>query len=139
MTNTPERSEGVTPVSTATPVPPTATPARMGWVSIAIAIIFGLLFAFYFYEAISQALQLSDYLTEQNPLLKKVGHELIGFPWVAVGPLLALPFVTYALAFFIGRRRPLLMKIGLFVMGLAVLSAGSLTLESVASQLTRII
>jgi hypothetical protein len=108
------------------------------WVRIAIAILFGLLFAFYFYEAISQTLQLSAYISSQNPLLHKVGHDELQFPWIAIAPLLLLPVVTYVLGFLIGRRRPLIFTVAIFVMALAVLSAGSLTLESVASQLTRI-
>lgn len=119
------------------PAEPVA-PRRMSGVAVAFAILFGLLFAFYLYEAINQSLQLSDYLATQNPLLTKLGHDQLAYPWAAVGPLLALPVVTYALAFLLGRRRPVLVRIGIFVMGLAVLSAGSLTLESIASQLTRI-
>ncbi len=108
-------------------------------VSGIIAVVFGLLFAFYFYESLSQTLQLAAYLAAQNPRLTKVGHPQIAFPWIAIGPLLALPFITYGLAFLIGRRRSVLVAIAIFFMALAVLSATSLTLESIASQLTRIV
>ena len=104
-----------------------------------IAVLFALLFAFYFYESLSQTLQLSSYLSTQNPLLKKVGHPQIAFPWITIAPFLLLPFVTYGLAYLIGRRRTALVSIAIFVMALAVLSATSLTLESIASQLTRIV
>jgi hypothetical protein len=115
------------------------SPGRVGRVvSIAIAVVFGLLFAFYLYEAISQVLQLQSYVTGQNELLRKLGHSQLALPWIALVPLLVLPLVTYALAFFLGRHRTPLIELALFVMGLAVLSAGSLTLESIASQLTRI-
>ncbi len=107
-------------------------------VGIAIAILFGLLFAFYLYELISQAVQLEDYLRLQNPVLKKAGHVELVYPWVAIAPLLLLPFVTFTIAFVIGRRRTVLVRVVLFVMGFAVLASGSLTLESLASQLTRI-
>lgn len=113
-------------------------PRSYGWPGAVIAVVFGLLFAFYFYEAIAQTLQLSAYISSQNPLLKKVGHPQIAFPWAAIVPLLLLPFVSYGLAFVVGRRRPALIKLALFVIALGVLAAGSLSLESVASQLTRI-
>lgn len=111
---------------------------RFGVLRGIIAVIFGLLFAFYFYEAVSQTLQLSSYLTAQNPILKRVGHAQIAFPWAAIAPFLALPFLTYAAAFLLARRRSVFASIAIFVMALALLSATSLTLESVASQLTRI-
>jgi len=126
-------------VSTAENVPELgAERATFGWVHAVIAVLFGLLFAFYFYEALAQTLQLSGYLQTQNALLKKAGGTELVFPWQAIAPLLALPFVTYGLAFVIGRRRPVLVFVGIFVMALAVLSAGALTLESIAFQLTRI-
>ncbi len=112
--------------------------SRPSWVRIAIAIVFGLLFAFYLYEAISQALQLSQYLGVQNPLLKKVGHDPLAFPWAAIVPLVLMPAVTFVLAFLLGRRRGVAVQVGLFVIALAVLSATSLSLESLASALTRI-
>jgi hypothetical protein len=117
----------------------TTRSVRFRWPSIAIAIVFGLLFAFYLFEAISRSLQLSEYLAGQNPILRKAGHAELVFPWIAVIPLLLLPIVTYVLAFLIGLRRRPLALVALFVMALAVLSAGSLTLQSIASQLTRIV
>jgi hypothetical protein len=123
--------------------PDSATPStRRRFSSIVfgvIAVVFALLFAFYFYESLSQTLQLSSYLAAQNPRLTKVGHPQIPFPWIAIAPFLALPFITYGVAFLFGRRRSVLVKIAVFFMALAVLSATSLTLESVASQLTRIV
>jgi hypothetical protein len=116
----------------------TAPSVRFRWPLIAIAIVFGLVFAFYLFESISRSLQLGEYLAGQNPILKKAGHLELVYPWVAVVPLLLLPIVTYVLAILIGLRRRALVLVALFVMGLAVLSAGSLTLQSIASQLTRI-
>jgi len=112
--------------------------ARFGWVHAVIAVLFGLLFAFYFYEALAQTLELSGYLQTQNALLRKADATELVFPWVVIAPLLALPFITFGLAFLLARRRPILPFIGIFVMALAVLSAGALTLESIAFQLTRI-
>jgi len=111
---------------------------RFGWVHAVFAVLFGLLFAFYFYEALAQTLELSGYLQTQNALLRKADATELVFPWVVIAPLLALPFITFGLAFLLARRRPILPFIGIFVMALAVLSAGALTLESIAFQLTRI-
>jgi len=111
---------------------------RFGWMHAVVAVLFGLLFAFYFYEALAQTLELSGYLQTQNGVLRKAGGTELVFPWQVIGPLLALPFITYGLAFLLARRRPILAFTGIFVMALAVLSAGALTLESIAFQLTRI-
>ncbi|MET0805674.1 MAG: hypothetical protein ABWX66_00105 [Lacisediminihabitans sp.] len=111
---------------------------RFGWMHAVVAVLFGLLFAFYFYEALAQTLELSGYIQTQNEVLRKAGGTELVFPWQVIGPLLALPFITYGLAFLLARRRPILAFAGIFVMALAVLSAGALTLESIAFQLTRI-
>ncbi|MBK4346321.1 hypothetical protein [Lacisediminihabitans changchengi] len=111
---------------------------KFGVIHAIIAVVFGLLFAFYFYEALAQTLELSGYLQTQNGVLKKAGGTELVFPWAAIAPLLALPFITFGLAFVIARRRPILAFVGVFVMALAVLSAGALTLESIAFSLTRI-
>jgi hypothetical protein len=111
---------------------------RFGVVHAIIAVLFGLLFAFYFYEALAQTLELSGYLQTQNGVLRKAGGAELVFPWAAIAPLLALPFVTYGLGFVIARGRPILPFVGIFVMALAVISAGALTLESIAFSLTRI-
>jgi hypothetical protein len=111
---------------------------RPGWLSATVAAVFGLLFAFYLYEAISQAIALSQYVSGQNKLLDKLGHGLLSYPWIVIVIYLLLPFVTYGFAFVLGRRRTFIVRIGLFVMALAALSAGSLTLGSIASAATRI-
>jgi hypothetical protein len=108
------------------------------WVTAIIAVVFGLVFAFYLYEAISQAISLGQYVTVQNPVLKRVGHQLLSFPWLVIGVYLLLPIVTFVLAILVGRRRSVPIKTGIFVLALAALSAASLALESIASAATRI-
>ncbi len=117
---------------------PAGGSGRLGWLGATVAVAFGLLFAFYLYEAIAQAMALSQYVSVQNKLLGKLGHGLLSYPWVAIVIYLLLPFATYGLALVIGRRRTVVVRIGLFVLALAALSAGSLTLGSIASAATRI-
>ncbi|MCU1583720.1 MAG: hypothetical protein JWM49_276 [Microbacteriaceae bacterium] len=108
------------------------------WATMIIAVVFGLVFAFYLYEAISQAISLAQYVAVQNPVLKRVGHALLSFPWLVIGAYVVLPIVTFVLAVVIGRRRTVPIRVGIFVLALAALSAASLTLESIASAATRI-
>jgi hypothetical protein len=108
------------------------------WVTAIIAVAFGLVFAFYLYEAISQAISLAQYVTVQNPVLKRVGHPLLSFPWLVIGVYLLVPIVTFVLAIVVGRRRSVSIRVGIFVIALAALCAASLALESIASAATRI-
>jgi hypothetical protein len=55
-----------------------------------------------------------------------------------IGVYVLFPIVTFVLAIVVGRRRSIPIKIGIFVLALAALSAASLALESIASAATRI-
>lgn len=117
-------------------------PPRSAQPSVAtliVWVIFGLLFAFYFYEAIAQTLQLSAYVNGQNKSLANLGHPALSFPWLAIGPYLLFPVLVYAGAVLLSRRRAFLTKVAMFVIALALAAAMSLTLESLASAMTRIV
>lgn len=111
---------------------------RIGIPTLVVAIVFGLLFAFYLYESLSQTFELGQYVQSQNDLLKKLGHARLVFPTATIVIYLAVPFIVYVAALITGRRRILIHKIGIFVVALATVSALSLTLESIASAATRI-
>lgn len=113
-------------------------PGRFGVLSAVVLVGFGLIFAFYLYEAINQSVQLWQYVVTQNRLLARVGGATLVFPWLSIALYLALPFVGYAVAAWLGRRRRFGVRAALFWIALATVSALSLTLESIASLATRI-
>lgn len=113
--------------------------ARPSIPTLVVWVIFGLLFSFYLYEAIAQTLQLSVYVSEQNKSLANLGHPGLSFPWLAIAPYLLFPVIVYAVALFLSRRRAFLTKVAIFVVALAMAAAVSLTLESLASAMTRIV
>jgi hypothetical protein len=104
--------------------PRTRATARLGWVSLAIAALFGLFYAYDVWEAIGNLIGVPE------------SYQKIGIspstPWVLLVVALALPLVVYGLAFVIGLRRNLGEKALLFLAGLAITNAlglGAIALE----------
>jgi hypothetical protein len=83
---------------------------RYGWASIAVAIVFGVLYAYVLWDAIGNLVQLP----------KELGA--IGVPWGLLILDVALPVVAYAAAFWLGRRHALGDRALLFLVGLTVLA-----------------
>jgi hypothetical protein len=98
----------VTDITAAEKAPRAAV--RYGWASITAAIVFGVLYAYVLWDAIGNLVQLPKALDE------------IGVPWGLLILDVALPVITYATAFWLGRRRVLANRVLFFLIGLAVLA-----------------
>jgi hypothetical protein len=103
---------------------------RLGWLSITVAIVFGLFYAYDLFEAISNAIGVSAQYAELNRLGEAVDRAPIAVPWLILVIDLALPVVVYAAAFLIGRRQNLISRVLVFLLGLAVVAALTLSLEN---------
>lgn len=105
----------------------TSARGKLGWLSITVAAIFGLFYAYYLWDAISTTVELSSSYTGN-------GLDTSAVPWgLAIAGLLIMP-VVYGLAFVIGRRHNVFGKALIFVIGLAAAAALSLTVIALEGQ-----
>lgn len=105
---------------------------KLGWLSIGFIILFGLFYAYDLFEAISNVVGVTSQINAYNVDRVKFGLTPVSTPW----PLLILDLVVspvvFVLAFLIGRRRTVFIKIIVFAIGLTVVAAVSLTLIALA-------
>jgi hypothetical protein len=94
--------------------------AGIGPVSATIAILFGLLYAYDLWEAISTLLELPGYYA-------LVGLDSADVPWALLIVGVIIPPLVYALAFVLGRKRNALERALIFLVGLALVASSSLT------------
>lgn len=97
----------------------------------AVAILFGLLYAYDLFEAISNLIALPAQLAEYNVFLIENDLTPLAVPWAILIGNLLLPPVAYIGAWWLGRRRSILIQTLLFLVGLAVVAALTLTLTAV--------
>lgn len=90
---------------------------KYGWPSIAIAIVFGLLYAYVLFEALGNLLQLPATLGSSTP-------------WAVLIVDVALPVIVFVVAILLGRRRPIVYRVLFFIAGATVLSCA--TVASIA-------
>ncbi len=103
---------------------------RYGIVSAAVAIIFGLFFAYDLFEAISNFVLVIAGINHTNQISKDLGLARSAVvPWAVLIPDLLIAPVVYALAFAVGRRRGLLARAAIFLIALASAAALILSLE----------
>lgn len=108
-----------TPVVGSVETPDTASTPRFGLVSIVVAALFGLLYVYDLWEAISN-------LVELPVLYAALGLDGVGLPWGLLILGVALPPVVFGLALLVGRRRTVGVQSLLFVLGLAIVAGASL-------------
>jgi len=108
------------------------TRARLGWPSAAVAIAFGLLYAYDLWEAINNAIELPRQYAAlaESPQIKELGVEVGEVPWTLIIANMLVPVGVYLLAFVLGLRRALFGKVVLFALGLALVAV--LTLDIIA-------
>jgi hypothetical protein len=94
---------------------------KLGWLSITVAAIFGLFYAFALWFAVAQALEVPSVFSE-------AGASAEFIPWWLVVVWVVLPVIVFLLAFWIGLRRNVFAKALIYVIGLAALSALTITL-----------
>lgn len=102
---------------------------RYGTFAAAIAIVFGLFFAYDLFEAIANVIGVVAGINHTNDTSRKLGVALASIPWVLLVVDILLAPVIYAIAFFIGRRRSVLLKAAIFLVALATAAALILSVE----------
>lgn len=100
--------------------------SRLGWLSLTVAIVFGLLYAYDLWEAITNAVE----LPKQYAALETLGVEVGEVPWTLIIANMLIPPAIYLLAFVLGMRRNVFGKAVLFAVGLALVAV--LTLDIIA-------
>jgi len=87
---------------------------KLGWLSITVAIIFGLFYVYAFFVAISDIV---DSSSASNA------------PWGILIAALLVPVVVFVAAFLVGLRRNVFGKALIFILGLVVVAALTITLN----------
>jgi len=104
-----------------------AARGRYGWLSLVVAALFGLFYAYDVFEAVSNLIALPSFYDQAG-----FGSENV--PWWILWIGVVIPIVVFIVAFVIGRRLNVGRKAVIFLLGLAVvagLSVGVLALEDV--------
>lgn len=100
---------------------------RYGWLSIVVATLFGLFYAYDLWEAVSNIVELPS-------AYESAGLHTDAIPWWVLIIGLVIPPVVFGIAVGIGRRQNVGAKAVIFLVGLAVvagLSLGDIALEQV--------
>lgn len=131
--NADDASPETVPAARSTAAPGGATVRHGGrwWVAASVSIAFGLLYAWDLFEAISNLLGVA----QVNGIATDAGIEA-PVPWILPIAAAALPPVAYLVAFLIGRRHRLGIRALLFLVGLAVVAASTLSLTALALAIT---
>lgn len=103
---------------------------KLGLLGLTVAIFFGLFYAYDLFEAISNTIGVVAQYGEVNRLNEVIGRPLIAVPWLILVIDLVIPIVVYAAAFIIGFRQNLISKVLVFILGIAVTAALSLSVET---------
>lgn len=116
----------VEPVAPAAPVAPLSRTARVGhWLRVAVAGVFGILYAYYLWDAIRSLIELP------------AQYEVMGLsrddaPWSLLILGIILPIVTYVGALIVGRHRNVFAQALVLLTGLGALAALSLGVIALA-------
>ncbi len=111
-----------------TPTPADTTPRQpYGIASIVVAASFGLFYAYDLWEAVSTFFELPTFY-------RAFGYDVDQLPWWVLVIMLVLPVVVYVIALLVGRRRPILERALVLLVGLSLvagMSLGLIALESI--------
>jgi hypothetical protein len=125
----------VTDNTTTEPVGEATTRRRFGVLGAAVAILFGLLYAYDLWEAIDSAIQLPreyERLAAQSEELAALGITIGEVPWTLIIINIAIPPLVYLAALVFGRRRNAFGKAVYFAVGLALGAVLSLDIIALA-------
>jgi len=103
------------------------TRERYGWLSLVVAGLFALFFAYDVWEAVDNLISLPRFYEDG-------GLDPAGLPWWLLWIGVGVPVVVFVAAFIIGRHRNVGEKVVIFFVGLAVssgLGLGVIALESI--------
>ena len=107
--------------------PRRSDPRRRLLLSVLIAAVFALFFAWDVWEGIGNLVGLRIGAA-------RLGTDLSATGWVVLSLQLVTPVICFALALFFGRRRPLAVRAGLLMVGLCLSAALALDLQTVFGQ-----
>jgi len=100
---------------------------RYGWLSLVVAALFGLFYAYDLWEALGNLFNLP------------VAYDALGIgdrvPWALLWTGVLVPPLVFAVAVFVGRRRNVFAKALIFLVGLAVVAALTLAILGVGDAL----
>lgn len=96
---------------------------RIGWVTVTVAIIFGLFYAYALWQGLSALFELPG---EWEALGLPGDQAPTGLAVI----VLVLPIVVFALAFWLGLRRRLFAKAMIYILGLAAIAALTASIHS---------
>ncbi len=101
---------------------------RFAWLSTAVAIVFGFVYAYYLWDAVRNLVELPGF------------YELIELttadvPWWLLTVGLLMPIAVYVAAFLVGRHRSVLAKSLIFLVGLGAVATLSLSLVALEAVL----
>ncbi|MBC7403525.1 MAG: hypothetical protein H7279_10205 [Microbacteriaceae bacterium] len=110
----------------------TSRSGRIGWLSLAIAILFGLFYVYDLFEAVSNVVGVTSQINLYNEARAVVKLDPVPIPWgwLVIDVLLAP--VVFTMAVIIGRKKAVLLRVLLFVIGLTLVAATTLSVEALA-------
>ena len=100
---------------------------RLGWLTITVAVLFAILYAYNVWDAIRNLVELPTYYVAS-------GLSSSSVPWWVLIIALLIPILVFAAAFWAGLRRNVLAKSLIFIVGFAVvqsLTFGAVALEAI--------
>lgn len=109
---------------------------RMPWFRLTVIVLFALVYAWDLFEAISDLLGVAAQITKYNENATLIGLNTISIPWTVLVINLLLPPVVFGLALLITRRRNVGILAVVFVVGLGVVAAVSLSLAELVGILS---
>jgi len=105
-----------------------AARGRLDWLSITVAVLFGLFYAYDLWEAISNAVSLPQ-------AFALYGFDTTDVPWVLLIVGIVIPPLVYGIAFAVGLRRNVFAKAVVFTVGLTVVAVLSLDLVAIQGRM----
>lgn len=103
------------------------------WAAAAVAIVFGLFYAYDLFEAITNLFGVIDVTQRQNDFLVDNDLAPVAVPWVVLIANLLMPPLAFAGAWLLGRRRALGVQALLYLVGLAVVAAVTLSFTAMVT------
>lgn len=97
---------------------------------VAVAVLFGLLFAYDLLEAITNLVGLPAQIAQANQFASESGLATIAVPWGILVANTVLPVTGFAVAWWMGRGRRLAHQALLYLVALATVAGVTLTLTA---------
>jgi hypothetical protein len=103
-----------------------SSPRRLGWIALAVSVLFGLFYAYDLWEAVQNAIE----VPRQYELF---GLPASSVPWTFIWIGIAVPPLVYVAALLVGRRRSVASKALVLLVGLVLVAVVSLDVIALAA------